>query len=170
MRGCRDRNRGLCVATTRAALLLIVGMTMTAAFSDGASANGQRANAARRAHAARTIDGTDTAHLRLMRQYESLLFEEGATYGALPGRMKARLTVGSVFKGACTIYTSRGSITGRGVAKPHGAGRYQSFRGTFTVTGGTGRYRHVHGRTQLYGTFDRRTFAVVVQTVGRLSY
>jgi hypothetical protein len=119
---------------------------------------------------ARALGGSDTAHLHLVHQSESLLYEEGSATGALPGRMRAKLTVGSLFAGTCTIYTRYGSITGRGTAAPHGVGRYQSFRGTLVVTGGSGRYRHVHGRTQLYGTFDRRTFAVVVQTVGRLSY
>lgn len=125
---------------------------------------------ARRGHAARTLDGTDTAHLHLVHQHEAQLYEEGSARGALPGRMRASLTVGSRFTGTCTIYTRYGSITGRGIAAPHGAGRYQSFRGAFVIVSGSGRYRHVHGRTNLYGTFDRRTFAVVVQTVGRLSY
>jgi len=119
---------------------------------------------------ARTVGGADTAHLHLVHQHESLLYEEGSAAGALPGRMRARLTVGYVFTGSCTIYTAHGSITGRGTATPHGSGRYQSFRGTLVITAGSGRYRHIHGRTALYGTFDRRTFAVVVQTVGRLSY
>lgn len=122
------------------------------------------------AHGARTLNGTDTAHLHLVRQDEALLYEEGSAGGALPGRMRAKLTVGSLFSGVCTIYTRYGSISGHGTAKPRGVGRFQSFSGTFLVTGGSGRYRHVHGRTGLYGTFDRRTFAVVVQTVGRLSY
>jgi hypothetical protein len=118
----------------------------------------------------RALDGTDSAHLHLVHQKEAVLFEEGGASGALPGRMKATLTVGSVFRGTCTIYTSHGSITGRGTATPHGTGRYQSFSGTLVMTGGTGLYRHVHGSTGLYGTFDRRTFALVVQTNGRLSY
>lgn len=122
------------------------------------------------AHAARTLDGTDTAHLLLVRQDESVLFEEGSADGALPGHMRAQLTVGSHFTGACTIYTRYGSISGRGSATAHGSGRYQSFSGSFTIAAGSGRYLHIHGTTRLYGTFDRRTFAVVVQTVGRLSY
>jgi hypothetical protein len=126
--------------------------------------------AATAASGARVLDGSDTAHLRLVHQDESLLYEEGAAAGALPGRMRARLTVGTLFTGTCTIYTAHGSITGRGTAVPRGVGRFQSFSGTFLVAGGSGRYRGVHGRTRLYGTFDRRTFAVVVQTVGRLSY
>ena len=147
-----------------------------AAACAGASAHGAHSGhaalmpGARKAHAARTLDGTDTAHLHLVRQDESLLFEEGSAGGALPGRMRANLTVGSRFTGACTIYTRYGSITGRGSATAHGTGRFQSFSGSFTVTRGSGRYRHIRGTTKLYGTFDRRTFAVVVQTVGRLSY
>lgn len=132
-----------------------------------------QASAGRReaaAHAARTISGTDTAHLHLVHQDEMRLSEEGLAKGALPGHMRAVLTVGALFTGSCTIYTSGGSITGHGVATPHGTGRYQSFRGTLSITGGTGRYRHIRGRTGLYGTFDRRTFALVVQTTGHLSY
>jgi hypothetical protein len=119
---------------------------------------------------ARTIDGKDTAHMRLVHQNEMTLFEEGRAKGALPGQMRATLIVGSIFRGSCTIYTSRGSITGHGAARPHGTGRYQSFSGSLDITGGSGVYRHAHGRTGLYGTFDRRTFALVVQTTGRISY
>jgi hypothetical protein len=132
-----------------------------------------QASAGRReaaANAARTIGGTDTAHLRLIHQDEMRLTEEGLARGALPGLMHAVLTVGALFTGSCTIHASSGSITGHGVATPHGTGRYQSFSGSLYVTGGTGRYRHIHGRTGLYGTLDRRTFALVVQTTGRLSY
>ena len=42
--------------------------------------------------------------------------------------------------------------------------------GTLTITGGTGRFRGAHGRTGLYGTFDRRTFSLVIQTTGNFSY
>jgi len=157
-------------------IAIVAAASPLAVAAAGASAHGaHREHAAlmlgaRKAHAARTLDGTDTAHLHLVRQDESLLFEEGSAAGALPGGMRAKLTVGSRFTGACTIYTRYGSITGRGSATAHGTGRFQSFSGAFTVTGGSGRYRRVHGATKLYGTFDRRTFAVVVQTVGRLSY
>jgi hypothetical protein len=122
------------------------------------------------AHAARTLDGTDTAHLHLLHQRETVVFEEGAASGALPGHMRAQLEVGSVFTGTCTIYTGGGTITGHGRATPHGSGRYQSFSGTLTITGGSGRYAHAHGQTGLYGTFDRRTFALVIQTSGRIAY
>jgi hypothetical protein len=123
------------------------------------------------ARAERTVRGTDTARLHLTRVNENLLYEEGAAYGDLPGHMRAEMHVGNnTLSGTCTIYTHDGWITGRGTAIPHGAGRYQSFRGSLTITSGSGRYMHIHGRAGLYGTFDRRTYAMVVQTTGTLSY
>jgi hypothetical protein len=122
------------------------------------------------AHVARTVNGTDTAHLHLTRSSGSLLFEEGSASGGLPGSMRAQLNVGPTFSGSFTIYTRGGMIKGRGTATPHGSGRYESFAGSFVVTGGTGRYAHARGHAGLYGTFDRRTYAVVIQTTGRLSY
>jgi hypothetical protein len=121
------------------------------------------------AQAARTINGADSAHLRLVRPGERLL-EEGPASGALPGSMRAELDIGPIYTGSFTIYTDNGKISGYGTATPHGAGRYQSFAGWLTVTSGNGRYEHVHGHDRLYGVFDRRTYAVVVETTGTLSY
>ncbi len=122
------------------------------------------------AHAARTLNGAATAHLHLIKANGSQLDEEGPVTGALPGTMRAVLTTGLVFSGSFTIHTNGGSIDGHGSATLRGAGRYQSFSGSITVTGGSGRYRHAHGRTSLSGTFDRRTYATVIKTTGTLSY
>jgi hypothetical protein len=122
------------------------------------------------AHAARTLNGTATAHLHLVKADGSQLDEEGPVTGALPGSMRAVLTTGEVFAGSFTIHTHGGTIDGHGTATTHGSGRYQSFSGSIAVTGGNGRYSHAHGRTGLSGTFDRRTYAMVIQTTGRISY
>jgi hypothetical protein len=125
----------------------------------------------RAAQTARTLGGADVAHLHLVRQHEEVLFEEGAATGELPGHMQAELDFQlQALTGRCTITTRGGSITGEGHATPHGTGRYQSFHGTLLITGGTGRYRNIRGRAGLYGTFDRRTYALVVQTTGSLAY
>jgi len=166
MRVSRETGRGVRALAIAACAELV--MVAAAVASVGASASGRGGDP--RARAARTLDGTDTAHLHLVHQDEALLYEEGGASGVVPGQMRARLRVGPLFSGTFTIHTSRGSIAGHGSATPHGVGRYQSFHGTLLIIGGSGRYRRVHGRTQLYGTFDRRTFAVVVQTAGRLSY
>jgi hypothetical protein len=122
------------------------------------------------ARVARSLNATTTAHLHLVKAEGSELFEAGTVSGTLPGYMQAELKTGAVYTGNFTTRTHGGSIEGHGTATPHGAGRYQSFKGTFIVTGGTGRYAHVSGRAGLYGVFDRRRDAVTVQTTGKLSY
>jgi hypothetical protein len=134
---------------------------------------GPGASAATRRHparAARSINGTVTAHLHLVKPNGTELYEKGRVTGSLPGSMQAVLDTGKVLKGSFTIHTHGGSIRGRGTGTPRGLGRYQSFSGTITITGGSGRYRHARGRAHLYGTFDRRTYAVVIQTTGRFNY
>jgi hypothetical protein len=156
--------RGLAVAVAGLALFAVwVGMSMSAADS---SAAGRRATA----RGARSLDGTATAHLHLVRPEDAELYEEGPVTGALPGSMHARFRTGAVLSGSFSIRTHGGSIDGSGQAATHGSGRYQSFSGSLTVTGGTGRYSHAHGSAGLYGTFDRRTYALVIQTTGRFSY
>ena len=148
-----------------AACLLVVAMMVLIGATDESS----RAVAQMTARAAHTINGADTAHLRLVRPGERLL-EEGPATGALPGSMRAELDIGPLYTGSFTIYTRNGVIRGSGRATPHGAGRYQSFAGWLTVTSGNGRYAHVQGHDQLYGVFDRRTYAVSVETTGTISY
>jgi hypothetical protein len=154
--GAATHRRRIAVAAGAVLLLGVAAQTTSAAVDRGNSA--------------RALDGSETAHLHLVRQHEAVLTEEGSASGVLTGTMHAQLRVGSVFTGSFTIDTRHGSVTGHGSAKPHGTGRYQSFGGTLQVTSGTGRYAHIHGTTSLYGTFDRRTFDVIVQTHGRLSY
>jgi hypothetical protein len=84
--------------------------------------------------------------------------------------MRVRMRVSSTFSGSFTIYASGGSIRGHGSASAHGSGVYESFAGTLVVAGGSGRYARAHGRAGLYGTFNRRTYALVVQTTGTLYY
>ncbi len=139
----------------------------SAAFIGAAGSSAARNQAA---HAARSLNGTATAHLHLIKANGSQLYEEGPVTGALPGSMRAVLTTGTVFAGSFTIRTTGGSIEGHGRATTHGTGRYQSFNGSITVNGGTGRYSHAHGHTELSGTFDRRTYAMVIHTTGTLSY
>jgi hypothetical protein len=122
------------------------------------------------AHLAGTLNATDTAHLHYLRSSGSQLYEEGTATGTLPGTMRAHCSIGAVFTASFTIYTRAGTITGHGSATPHGSGVYESFSGSVLVTGGTGHYTHAYGHAKLYGTFDRRTYGLIVQTVGRLTY
>ena len=117
-----------------------------------------------------TLRATDTAHLKYLSASGAVLHEKGGASGTLPGQMRADVRIGAQFSGSFTIYAKGGSISGHGTATPHGSGVYESFDGTLTVTGGSGRYAHAHGTARLYGTFDRDGYALVVQTVGTLLY
>ena len=154
LRGPRER----IAKATALAMALALGAT-------GLAASGPVAGAA--GHA---LKATDTAHLRYLSASGSLLHERGGASGTLPGQMRADVNVGPVFSGNFTIYAHGGSISGHGRAAPHGSGVYESFEGWLTVTGGSGRYTHARGKARLYGTFNRNTYALVVQTVGTLLY
>jgi hypothetical protein len=134
-----------------------------------------RAHAARaaavRAHAARTLNVTDEAHLHLTGTSGELLEEEGPATGALPGKVRARFAIGASVTGYFTFYPrGGGSISGYGSARLRSIGAYASFGGTMSVSRGTGRYAHAHGSGGFYGSVNRHSNAVVVQTTGKLSY
>lgn len=84
--------------------------------------------------------------------------------------MRVHFEVGATLKGTFTIYIKGGTIKGHGEATPHGAGVVESFAGSLIATGGSGRYAHAHGRAGLYGTFNRNSYALTVQTTGTLAY
>jgi hypothetical protein len=150
-------------------VLLLLGVFAAATAAGGVGAGRSLAEQRATARATRTLSGSDTAHLHLVHA-GTLLREEGSTSGVLGGHMRAELDLGAIYTGSFTIEARGGAIKGSGRATPSGAGRYQSFSGWLTVTGGSGVFAHVHGRDRLSGVFDRRTYAVLVQTTGTLSY
>jgi hypothetical protein len=126
----------------------------------------------RRAHTARALNITDTAHLHFVRETAaSTLIDEGKATGGLPGTVKVVFEVGASVRASFTIAGRHGALIGSGFAKPHSSGgEYSSFAGTLTITHGTGRYVRAHGRGGFYGTIDRANDAVTVQTTGTLAY
>ncbi|MGN6372650.1 MAG: autotransporter [Solirubrobacteraceae bacterium] len=120
--------------------------------------------------AASAVGIDDTGHLHLLKAFGSVLLEEGYAGGTLPGQAQVRLVVKSSVSATFSIAARGGTIHGGGRAALHSSGRYSSFGGSLWVSGGSGRYAHARGGGKLYGTIDRRTHAVVVQAIGRLTY
>jgi hypothetical protein len=124
-----------------------------------------------RARVGRTLRTVEVAHLHRARCACSEVLEEGEAKGSLPGKVRAYVTVGAPIVFRFTIAVrGGGTLSGEGRGKPKGNSAEPSFAGTMTVTHGTGRYRHIHGKGGFYGTINRSTFAAVMQTTGTLSY
>jgi hypothetical protein len=126
-----------------------------------------------RAHSARTLNVTDTAHVHLVSETESgELVEEGEAKGALPGTVRVQFSIAATINATFTIRNRYGSLSGRGSGAIHGTGMQASFGGSMSVTRGTGRYAHAHGHGGFYGTIDRENthYPAVVQTTGTLTY
>lgn len=119
---------------------------------------------------ARSLLASDRATLHYVSSTVSVFYEIGRAAGTLPGRMRVHMRLGSKFSGDYVIEAEGGTIHGSGSATPHGSGTYESFAGTITVTGGTGRYRGAYGHARVYGTFDRVNNQLKVQTSGTLHY
>jgi hypothetical protein len=147
-----------CAALASLGVAPVLGATRPAARAD-------------RARAASVLDVRDEGRLHLVKESGSLLLEEGPATGTLPGTVKVRFDVGATITAQFTIYArGGGSISGHGSGRLRSTGAYSTFGGTLAVTAGTGRFRHARGSGGLYGAINRKTYALTVQTIGKLSY
>jgi hypothetical protein len=125
------------------------------------------------AGAASIVNVKDEGRLRLVKSSGSQLIDEGPATGTIPGTARIAFVYDGdpTMSGQITIYGHGGNIqahaTGR-LSSPTSAS--PSFKGTLTISGGTGRYAHARGSGQLYGVFYRRSYAITVQTQGTLRY
>jgi hypothetical protein len=125
------------------------------------------------AHATRTLKVHDEGHLHFVSSSGSQLIDEGAASGTLPGRVRLQFT----YDGSPTVsaqFTIRGgswSIRVRARARlSNPTSPNPSFRGTLTITGGSGRYAHARGTGEMFGVFNRRNYGLTVQAFGKLTY
>jgi hypothetical protein len=128
------------------------------------------------AAAARVLNVRDEGKLRFITSSGSEIIDEGPATGTVPGKVKVHFiyngnpTVSASF----TIYGHAGSISGKAKGNlSNPTSPEPSFRGAFSITGGSGRYAHIHGTGELFGVFTRRgrnKYGLVVQTVGKLPY
>ncbi len=147
--------------------VLLAGMALAAAAP--ASAGGSPGPA----RATRALNVRDEGHLRYTTTVESELIDEGPTTGTLPGKAKVRFIYNGEpeVSARFTIAGAGGSFSGQAHGRLDDPDSLDpSFRGSLTVTRGTGRYAHVHGTGELFGVYYRRSYALVVQTIATLHY
>lgn len=148
-----------------AAVMLIVSCQLLA--------TGAQARRPARADAAGVLNVRDEGHLHFVHASGSTILDEGYVSGTFPGTARARF----VYDGEPRV-SAQITISGHGGAvSARGAGTLNSptnpspsFHGHMTIEGGSGRYAHIHGGGELYGVYNRRSYALIVQAIGRLSY
>lgn len=139
----------------------------------GSSALAQSKPTARFASGSRVLNVRDQGTLRFVRASGSLLLDEGRVSGSFPGTVKVHF----LYNGEPSV-SARFTIAGNGGSiSAQGSGRLSSpvsvtpsFRGRMRIIGGTGRYAHIRGDGELFGVFNRRSYALTVQAVGKLPY
>jgi hypothetical protein len=123
------------------------------------------------ASVAHVLNVKDEGHLHSVHSSGSELAEEGPVSGTVTGKVKVSFNIGATVTAKFTIYAhGGGSISGHGGGALHSTGVYSTFGGSLAVTGGSGRYAHAHGSGTLSGTINRKTYALTVQTAGKLYY
>jgi hypothetical protein len=126
-----------------------------------------------RAHTASSVSVKDEGNLRLVHSSGSTLTDEGTARGTIPGSVALRFVYNGdpTVTALLTIHGHAGTIQARATARlSNPSSRTPSFQGTLIITRGSGRYAHASGTGMLYGVFDRRSYALTVQTRGTLHY
>lgn len=138
-------------------ILMIAAPTIAASPPAGASA-----------HQARTTFLTENGRLEFIREIGSALYERGNATGTYNVPMTTLLTRHPNYVTAIvTIYPHGGSITGNSKAKYIVRNETGYFGGTFTITGGSGSYKHVSGNALgISGTINRNTYNMTVKAHG----
>jgi hypothetical protein len=125
------------------------------------------------AQASSVLNVRDEGHLRFVHASGSVIIDEGRVSGTFPGSARVRF----LYNGEPDV-SAEFTITGHGGSvSAHGVGRLSSptspspsFSGHMTITGGTGRYAHIHGSGELFGVYYRRSYGLTVQAIGKLPY
>ena len=126
-----------------------------------------------RAHAASVLSVNDEGHLRFVHASGSVIIDQGSVSGTFPGSVRVRFLYDGEpqVSAQFTIIGHGGSISARATGRLSSPTSVTpSFSGKMTITGGSGRYAHIHGDGDLYGVYNRRTYALTVQAIGKLPY
>jgi hypothetical protein len=168
-----DRSAGR--ALVPALLAIVAAGTGSAVAETGSTVAGTGSAVARtdNASAASTLNVHDEGHLHFITSSGSEIIDEGAAKGSFPGTVKVHFDYNGnpAVSAKFTISGRGGSISGQAKARlSNPTSPAPSFRGAFSITGGSGHYAHIHGTGEIFGVFTRRGYALVVQTIGDLHY
>jgi hypothetical protein len=122
--------------------------------------------------AARELNLHETGRLHLVSHHNEVLVEQGSGSGTLNGHITVRLTLAYTQAAVSfTAYTSGGTIVGTGEGSTYAEGHVAHFKGTATITGGTGKYAHASAHNiKLRGTLVKKTYTFSVEVEGKMRY
>lgn len=114
----------------------------------------------------------ETATLKLVKREGTTYWQEGTVTGTLSGKAAVRVTIGG--PGVISTFTvtlPNGTIRGRGTARIRPAGKVVHYKGTASITGGTGTYAQASGRDLRYGgTGAADASKATAQLAGKMRY
>jgi hypothetical protein len=114
----------------------------------------------------------ENATLELTRRKGITYWQEGTVTGTLSGTIAVRVTIGGPgVISRFTVTLAGGTIRGRGEARVRPDGSVVHYKGTATITGGTGKYADASGRNLSYsGTGASDASTATARLSGKLSY
>ncbi len=124
------------------------------------------------ARAAHTVSLSENGSLHLTSHHGFHLNEQGTASGTIRGSIYIHLDVSSTNRvtAEVNIYPSNGSLTGYGTANYRAEGGKATFRGTLSISRGSGSYAHAHASGLSFtGTIQRVNDATTVHLSGPLS-
>lgn len=120
---------------------------------------------------AKTVDLVENATLKLISEEGATLIEHGQATGTYNAPVTASFTIHpKEVTATVTVFPHGGSITGVAQANYIVQKSVGYFGGTFTITRGTGSFRHASGKALgISGTINRYSFATTVKSHGEIS-
>jgi hypothetical protein len=138
-----------------------------------ASATSLAASSRTRATAARRLSVSEAASLHLTSHHGSILNEQGNATGTLRCPLTISLNVSyTTATISFSICSNDGTFSGSGKAQFYASGESAHFRGTVSISHGTGKYAHAAGSgLQIEGKIERRrNYALSVTVHGEMQF
>lgn len=122
------------------------------------------------ASAARNVAINETATLRPTGPLGHIINERGTVSGTYSGSVEARLVriTNTTGEASITAYINGGSLKAKAITHARAEGATAYFRGTATISGGTGTWAHASGSLSFDGTTDRQNFHTTAELHGTL--
>ena len=172
MERSRETRTSTCADHERSAAQNSARCSRAAGLAATLASAAQRSPARRCERARSSLSVKDEGHLRLRQELRLDAYDEGPAHGVCRERSRSvrlqRQPDRQRPDHDLRALRQRSRRTAAGACRARAA-RAPSFKGTLTITGGTGRYAHAHGSGAFYGVFYRRSYAITVQTEGTLT-